>query len=376
MDNLDKYFKACDRIAGQMWPDNRNPVENINALFEKEVSEILELIQIRKSFLDEKDYNTNGGFLQVGYFNGASSEDRLAGYCFVSDLTTSLMKLDFEKRFKIYKPNQEIFLAESTLWNQIRTSQGGKQDLELIKLSSLEHISNSEIFKFKDTYLKSDFALNPILIEWVKNNFSMENIYVRIDPNESYSYRPPQRLYESILQPANPNWWKELTIRPRGHEGAAYKLDDCEPQDNYQQYWEKYIKKIDRLEIKANRGPDDLLSVLIEEVSTIDGNGLMINRVIHMDTNAPLGTKFEDTTLAHLDIAIYLYKDENALKRSKIKINEGIRSEDADYKCHLIRVENISFKSLFGFSELFLKSKTLLYEWINDQFENYKLEQE
>jgi hypothetical protein len=73
-------------------------------------------------------------------------------------------------------------------------------------------------------------------------------------------------------------------------------------------------------------------------------------------------------TLKHIDIALYVYKGENAKLRNDEDISLGIRSTEADYKCHLLRVNKLPFNSIFGFATSFLKSKTLLNEWINDQF--------
>ena len=329
------------------------------------------MISTRKLFIGEKDYLTNGGLLRTGFFDSADAEEKLACYCVVEDITSNLMNLDFDKRFQEYNIEQPIFKNVPTLWNEIRRSESEKLDLELVKLSSLERINKSEIVKYEDKYFKFDYALNPIIVDWAENNFDMDSIYVRLDPYEYHEEQPLQRFYESILQPANPNWWKELKIRLRGHEGAAYLLDECDPRENLHQYWEKHIKKVERLEIKANRGPDGLLSMLLEEITVIDTYGLMVNRVIHMDTDAPFGAKFNETILKHLDIAIYIYKDQNAIKRMNTNINRGIRADDADFKCHLLRIDKISFKSLFGASNLFLKSKTLVNEWIEDQFENF-----
>ncbi|WP_418639540.1 hypothetical protein [Winogradskyella sp.] len=370
MDELDNYYNFCIEIATEMWPEYKNPRDYCHVLYNEQDERFKEMLKTRSVLLDDNDYNKNGGLLGLGFFNGVTDDEKLACYCIVDDITSNLTYLDFEKRFEQYNKEHAIFNNVPNLWDEIRKSEGGKLDLELIKLSSLERINKSEVVTYENKYFKFDYALNPNIVDWSETNFDSNSIYVRLDPHEYHEEQPVQRFFESILQPANPDWWKELNIRHRGHEGSAYLLDDCDPRENLEQYWEKHIKRVVRLEIKANRGPDGLLSMLLEEITSIDNNGLMINRVIHMDTDAPYGTRFNETTLKHLDIAVYVYKDHNAQKRMNTNINKGIRSDDADYKCHLLRIDNIPFKSVFGISYLFLKSKTLLFEWLKDQFDN------
>lgn len=370
MESFEEYNNGCNKIAEIIWPISNNPIEYCDKLFQERESLFMELVDFRKNFVGEHEYLTNGGFLQIGYFNSSNKNERLTCYCVLSDITGYLYQHDFLRRFEPYAINQPAFVAETDLFNHIRVSENeGKPDYELISLNALQRIGESEIVLFNKSYFKTDVALNPFIVSWSQQNFNSENIYVRLNPYEVYTYQPTQRLYESIVHPANPNWWKTLSIHLRKHEGCSYNLDDCSPKENYNQHWEKHIKNVERLEIKANRGNDGLLSMLIEEVTAIDSHELMINRVIHMDTDAIYGTPFKEATLKHLDIAIYVYKDENAKLRNREDISMGIRSTEADYKCHLLRVDKLPFSSLFAFAISFLKSKTLINEWINDQFE-------
>jgi len=154
----------------------------------------------------------------------------------------------------------------------------------------------------------------------------------------------------------------------RTKEGASYILDDCSPKENLQQYWELHIKKIKRLEVIAKRSNNGNLSMMIEEITDIDSHGLLFGRCIHLDTDSKFGTDFENSILNHLDLAINIYEDEAAKKRLDDNLASGQVTTDASYRTHLLRVEKIPFKALFGFVVSFFKSQTLINEWLEDQF--------
>jgi hypothetical protein len=42
------------------------------------------------------------------------------------------------------------------------------------------------------------------------------------------------------------------------------------------------------------------------------------------------------------------------------------KAQDATYRTHLYRIEDVPFPALFVFAALFLRSKTLLGEWLDD----------
>lgn len=107
---------------------------------------------------------------------------------------------------------------------------------------------------------------------------------------------------------------------------------------------------------------------MIEELTHIDNNGLVFGRMIHLDTDALFGSDFKDAKLNHLDLAINIYQHETAKNRLEENLAYGNKTSDATYRTHLLRVENIPFKSLFAYVSYFLKSQTLMQEWFKDQF--------
>jgi hypothetical protein len=371
MDELDEYYSGCQSLAEAMWHETRNPPEYLDKLFKNGDKRFKQLVDTRIQLVDVGDYANNSAYLTLGFFADDNMKQRISCFCVLHDITERMTILEFKRRFEPYTRTHPLFEGEPALWEAIRkSSDKGDPDLELISLSELSRAKGSEIISLKGGgYAVMDYALNPFIVDWVEGHFDTAKTYVRIDPYSFSSTQPLQRLHEAILRPANPNWWKELKIHLRKHEGCAYTLDDCDPRTDQARYIEKHLKRVERLEIKANRDNDGLLSMMIEEVTTPDHHGLMINRVIHMDTDAEYGTPFLSAKLKHLDIAIYVYANANARKRDQETISTGERVTEADHKCHLLRVDDLDFHSMFGFAQFFLKSKSLLSEWINDQFQ-------
>lgn len=112
--------------------------------------------------------------------------------------------------------------------------------------------------------------------------------------------------------------------------------------------------------------------MMIEELSQIDTHGLLFGRCIHLDTDSKFGTPFEFAQLNHLDLAINIYEGEAANKRLGDNLAAGNVTTDASYRTHLLRIEGIPFKGLFGFVIAFFRSQTLISEWFEDQFRDVK----
>ena len=110
--------------------------------------------------------------------------------------------------------------------------------------------------------------------------------------------------------------------------------------------------------------------MMIEELTDIDQNGLMYGRCIHLDSDAPVGTDFDNVILNHLDLAINIYEGNDAKQRLNDNLAGGNVTTDASFRTHLLRIEKIPFKALFDFVTIFFKSEILTNEWIDDQFRN------
>lgn len=371
---IEEYYSKLDQLANELETLQVATHEYLENKISEENEEIKDLISFRNGFIDSKDRDKVLGYLPIGFFKQFFGDERVTCFVLTFEIDEIKTKNDWKKRCELYNIDQPLFRLEPTLFQQIRTKANGTQDFELINYSSFEPINDSEIIKASNSYTLIDNALNPIIVAWAKENFKQNHLYIRANPHKVFKEQPTQMLFESILMPANPNWWKKLTIHNRMKEGASYILENCSPNVNKSQFWEFRVKNIRRLEVITKRNNIGNLSMMIEELTSIDSQGLMFGRMIHLDTDSPFGTDFYDSTLNHLDLAINVYIDNDALLREKENLATGDKTIDASYRTHLLRIENIPFKALFGFVISFLESQTLVGEWFEDQFKNKGLE--
>jgi hypothetical protein len=326
------------------------------------------LINFRKEFLGATELNRVSGYLSFGFFPAYQGIEREACFMMLFELTEQVIKLEYRQRCEDYKLTQPIFQAEPSLLEHIRQKVSGSFDNELIDLAALHQIGDTEVVQYQGHYFLIDYCLNPSGLAWVKSNFPNKPLHIRLKPYRVFDQRPPGRLFESILMPANPNWWKNLSIHNRQKEGAAYQLGEDEYPGNQQALWEYKVNNINRLEVIAKRDNNGNLSMMLEELTGVDQNNMVFGRCIHLDTDHKPGTNFDDAILNHLDLAINIYEDDNGKKRLTENLAHGQVTSDASYRTHLLRIENVPFNSLFGFVLIFFKSQTLIQEWFRDQF--------
>ena len=341
---IEEYYKILDEFAEECNRSELSPHLFIEDKIIKNKVLIDTLIDFRKDFLGSSELNLVSAYLSIGFFKGYAGVEREACFVLNFDLTELAIKLEWRQRCEVYDNSQPIFQSCPDLKEIIRRKESGSLDNELIDFSALTQIGESEIVMFQNQYFLIDYCLNPIVIAWAKEKFPGKPLYVRIKPYKVYHQQPIQRLFESILMPANPNWWKTLKIHNRMKEGASYLLDDCVPNEqNLQQYWELHIKNINRLEVIAKRNNNGNLSMMLEELTSIDKNGMLFGRCIHLDTDTPIGEKFEDAILNHLDLAINIYEDQTATQRTPENLANGSVTTDASYRTHLLRIEKVPF---------------------------------
>lgn len=357
---IDEYYAALDQLEQESTKSGLVIHEFLESLI-KERDDINELISFRKSFIGAKELEEVRGYLALGFFRKYQGIDRATCFVICFELEEIHIKNNWRRHCEDYNLKQPLFANAPELFGYILNG-------DLIDRTALTQINDSEILQFTGGFTYLDYSLNPLIASWAICNFPDSKIYLRANPYIFFDKYPPQQIFESILMPANPNWWQKLTIHKRTKEGASYVLDDCSPSVNLQQYWELHVKKIKRLEIISKRSNDGNLSMMIEEITDIDSHGILFGRCIHLDTNSKYGTDFENSVLNHLDLAINIYVGEVAKKRVDENLASGQVTVDASYRTHLIRIEQIPFKALFGFVISFLKSQTLINEWLEDQF--------
>jgi hypothetical protein len=358
---IDEYYATLDQLADRYSKSDLSTHDFLKQLITSERDVVDNLINFRKHLVGEKELDEVRGYLVIGLFRQYEGVERASCFVICFELDEIATKKSWRQRCESYNGTQPLFARADDLLQYVHND-------ELIDLAAITQINDSEILKFQNCFTRIDASLNPLIASWTRSTFPDKKIYIRANPFVVFDTQPKQRIFDSILMPANPNWWRNLTIHNRTKEGASYNLDDCSPEENLQQHWELHIKKIKRLEVIAKRNNHGNLSMMIEEITDIDTQGLMFGRCIHLDTDAKYGTDFEDSELNHLDLAINIYEEEVAKKRLEDNLSSGKVTTDASYRTHLLKVERIPFKALFGFVVSFFRSQTLVNEWLEDQF--------
>lgn len=323
---------------------------------------IYSIVSFRKNTINPTE---NFNYVKYSqYFSNLMFEDRIACFAVCSDLEDLTIKKNWRLRCEKYSQNQALFKFEPSLLNFLRKKSTGAIDFELIDSSKFQLINRSSILSFnnKTAFVYLDFAINPALLTWAKENFPKNKLYIKINPHKVFREIPDKNFEFIKIIPANPKWWKKVKIHNKTKEQACYILEDSNDRFDVE-------KNILRLEVIVSRDNNGNLSMMIEELTKIDSQKMAFGRCIHLDSSDPFGTDFFKVTLNHLDLAINVYEGDNAKNRLENNLAFGGKTENASYRTHLLRIDGIPFKYMLGFAEGFLSSKTLFQEWIEDQFQ-------
>lgn len=112
---------------------------------------------------------------------------------------------------------------------------------------------------------------------------------------------------------------------------------------------------------------------MLEELSeynhlTDSNRRYVVGRMIHLDSDAEIGTSFTNATLKHIDLAFNLYIDADADIRMGQTLADGDKVLDATHRTHVLRVEDVPFATVFKFAMSFFMSKYLTNEWLTENF--------
>lgn len=77
--------------------------------------------------------------------------------------------------------------------------------------------------------------------------------------------------------------------------------------------------------------------------------------------------------LNHIDIALNIYNAKAYEERKGQSLSDG-RVVDATFRTHLLRLENVPFKTLIYLENLFFESQYLTKEWLTEQFGDIEFE--
>lgn len=294
-------------------------------------------------------------------FHDQDAEEALAcvGICF--DIEREMSRRNISRICSPYSANQIVFKNYPFLFEKLKNK-------ELINYDYLEQIDDTEIFRIDGQYVLLEDYINPKFIKWIRNEYRNANIFIRIKADSLFSKQPSMIIIEEVLVPPDPDWLKSLKIYPNSVKKASFILQEPSCEHSLQYLWDYKGRKIRRLEIRAQRNNNGNLRLMVEELPAIDSNnGYFIGLCVHLDTSDEVGTDFSASILNHIDLALNVYVGDKMEKRFEQSLTNGI-IEDASYRTHLIRLENVPFKIVLNLVHSSFRSKTLINEWIEAQF--------
>lgn len=363
MDEVNQYLAGLDLIAKGCVRSNSSGTELFERMVKESAPEATQLIQNRQRFLSEADREKFRGFWSTGVFSSLDGDERLSAFVVCNELEQTIEDHQIDLRFESYQPTHPVFTAFPDLYQEIQSG-------ELLPASVAKHLREDGVIQWKHRFLRLDPYLKSAIVGWTRSNFPDSPLFVRIDPHFVQQVNPPRPVNEEILIPANPKWWDTLSIHSRCDAGSTYVLQEpTNPADDQNKYWDYHSprRRVRRLEVHARR-KEQYLSMMVEEICDFrDTEGFVLGRCVHWDTGAPAGTPVSSAVAKHLDLAINIYRGDSGDTRMRQNLARG-RVVDATIRIHLLRIENLSSNALFGYAQLFFRSKSLLGDWVNDQF--------
>lgn len=358
---FNEYFAFLDRLSTMDIPVGESMAYCLSKLLDSNDEEAQAAVAFRANFMGSRENNITNGYLVIGHFTAYDDNLRHACICIILEAEYHRKILGLRTQCAPYSLEQPLFRKIPTLYTYVR-------DKELIEYSVLKRIAKSEIISFgnKFGYLNKFVPLS--LLNWKDENRPEAPLYIKVDPYQVFDTQPQQSIQDSVVIPPNPKWWQNLEIYKGQHEGCSFLLNkNVDPKENPLEYWEYHCRHIRRLDVVAKRNGNGNLSMMLEELEESTNllsptERIIIGRMIHLDTDALFDSPFADATLNHLDLAINVYMDQNAENRLNDNLAKGGRVEDATFRTHLLRVEQIPFEDLFPFTYCFLQSNRLWAE--------------
>lgn len=361
-----EYERKLDDLADDCIANNRTTAKYLEKLLVENNTIAKELFEFRKFFVNKHDYECVKGFLSIGFLKESDEIERVTFFCLEFELEAILRRKRFVNLCREYDETQLVFEEEPSLLDHIRIkgSKKKKPENELVDYYALKQLHTSEIMKFQGNFVTISPFLNPRIPEWIAKNYSESPLYVKVNPSIISDKRIPQILTEELqINPHNINWltyeFSENLIK-----SIEFKLENIElSQENQMEYWDSNIRKIKTLQISTSY-KDTYRSFMLEELNDKLGNdGILIGRCIHLDSLDFDETDLDNQNLNHLDLAINVYENENRKKSLSESLKNG-KITDADFRTHILRVDNISIKTLPVFCQLFFNSPTLTEKYM------------
>jgi hypothetical protein len=331
--------------------------------------ELERLVAVRRETIIDDDVQAVQGYMATNILAEIESEDRLAWVVLWHDLAGAVARAEARRRCRRYSNSDAVFGGDPAILPRTHNN-------ELIFRTDLQLFAGSQYAGIGSGYGVLDPALPAHLVAWSLTQFPNAKHWIRLVPDSFWDTQPEGELLEFIVQPARPEWWRNLSLRSGSYTGSRYILEACtgfdaslgETADAYDQRgWEYDAKGVRRLEVYWKRDTKGNLSLLAEEVTEPRvGGDPTVMRCLHLDTSDPAGTPFSDASLAHLDLAVNIY-DKSLSARLDHSITSGAQVP-ADCRTHIYRVEGVPLSAVTAFARRFFDGQYLVEEWIADQF--------
>ncbi|EJV43948.1 hypothetical protein IEK_05287 [Bacillus toyonensis] len=342
------------------------------------------VIEIRAKLIttEERECILKSYFYLKVTFSFLEDENQLAAIATFLDILHESKKYFFPLSFEEYNNSQPIFQGEPKLLDYIRKSQTGKLDHELLQLKAIQfkplpNNPNYRTCKYNNSFLQTSRYLDSRIPRYLIDNYGIEKIHIRLEPYYISDNLPRFSLTEEFLQPPNPKWLKNLKMHHNQKEGCQLFIPELTPSDlqgdskkvkQFNEYHKLKLRKFETIAIMRNENGKKHFSMSLEELSK-EKDGILIGRMIHLDSLDSYNTPFDKIRLNHLDLAINVYNDTKKDERLNCSLSEGGVVTSASYRTHLIRIDDIMFSDLIHIARLFFKSETMVEEWISTQFE-------
>ncbi|WP_353654264.1 hypothetical protein [Agrobacterium sp. Ap1] len=127
-------------------------------------------------------------------------------------------------------------------------------------------VDGGEVYRAGKGYTELCSYLSPEIVNWARNEWPDAPTFIRLNADRYIAEKPPQKLWESAMVPANPGWFSNFSLRKGMTEFASYQLLDRPISDGQAEYWDYHVKKVRRLEVRVERREDNYLTMMIEEL--------------------------------------------------------------------------------------------------------------
>lgn len=358
--SIDDYFKRIREIASAC---ARGTISVHDFIVGQ--PDFAALWKTRSELLDNKDIESVVGLLDTGVFSNALPLDRLAIFRVCLDVESQIALFNIRNRCVPY-PDSPLLKTLPELGEFVVD--------DLISATSITKTPiSTDVVQVKNGFVRLDPDLSPAIASWVVGTYPADRVRLRFDPRWGSDKMIRPSLREHVIRVPNPTWWSFLGLHRGTTDGGRFELtpDMGSGHARQQAYWEYYVKGVRRLEVFVKRENQGRLSMMVEEIAVRDeGDGFIVGRCIHLDTESPEGTPFDKAELKHIDLAINVYETDRMRVRLDQKLADTGKVVDASCRTHLIRVNGARFPILFDFARDFFLSNVLTVEWISHQFKD------